>query len=1030
MPDLSKWIAGTREARAAWHAPEGISRRITLSTLALSLALLTAAFATTVGILHWGLRNAVESDLEASVRSTQERFESRLNNYADSLVSLAANSRMAAALSAPGAPRAPEEAASVLKEYASPLPQLVSLVVYDRHGGLVAGDIREPSASAARAGAQSVLRNGRPYADIVADTRGRRVLRLFQPVASGASGIAAGVLLGAVDLDDVSAEAAQLPAESALLMEVATVTNLPLPHRPDYIEQVSVPTLAPPLDSLGLRLRLGRPALSAEVAVRQAMAIYAVLGIVTLLLALFAARRIGRRVVSPIREFATLAENFNSMIEKLSAAYAQSQAHEFELKALLENSPDMIARFDRELRCVYANGKVKDYLGMPPERIVNGTATDFGMGDSARALMQRLFRQGGEEIHEYNHAGRSFEAHFVSEHNAQGEVASLMCIMRDATARRAAEDSLREEQEQLQHQATHDALTCLPNRNLLTDRLAQAISYAQRYQRMVAVAFLDLDKFKHINDTMGHDVGDQLLKIVAERLSACVRDSDTVARLGGDEFVLVLYDQANEDITYHAMQRVLSSISQPMEIAGREMTITCSIGFAVYPQDGRDAETLIKNADTAMYRAKELGRDNFQFYTADLHTRINERLAMEAGLRRALQQDEFELHYQPRVDLASGKITALEALIRWNHPELGQIEPRRFVPLAEELGLIHRIGEWVLRESCRQQAAWQRAGVADLPISVNISAAQFLQKDFTQMIADILLDTPLESSRLELEITESLSMQDPEATIRLLRELKDMGVRVTIDDFGTGYSNLNYMKQFPVDIIKLDQSFVQDIVRNPEDLAISNAVISMAHSLHLKVTAEGVESATQLALLADHGCDEMQGFYFSAPLPVGRCTALLEENRVLPVEELGRRRTNRTILLVDDEPHVLSALERILRRTGCRILTANGALEAFDLMAMHEVGVIVSDQRMPGMTGVEFFARIRIMYPATVRMILSGYADIDAVTNAINVGAVYKFLNKPWDANELCAIVNDAFEKYEDDLQRLGRAPERRAAAC
>jgi diguanylate cyclase (GGDEF)-like protein/PAS domain S-box-containing protein len=608
--------------------------------------------------------------------------------------------------------------------------------------------------------------------------------------------------------------------------------------------------------------------------------------------------------------------------------------------------------------------------------------------------------------------------------DARGRVTHFVGEFVDVTTRR-------QEQEQLQHQATHDALTGLPNRNLLTDRLHQAISYAQRYQRMLAVAFLDLDKFKHINDTLGHDTGDQVLKIVAGRLSTCVRDSDTVARLGGDEFVLVLYDQANEDITYHATQRILSSISEPMVVAGREMTVTCSIGFAVYPQDGKDAETLIKNADTAMYRAKELGRNNFQFYTEELHSRINERLAMETGLRRALERNEFELYYQPRVDLSSGKVTALEALIRWNHRDLGQIEPRRFVPLAEELGLIHRIGEWVLRESCRQQAAWQKAGVADLPVSVNISASQFLQKDFTKLLGRILGETPLDASRLELEITESLSMQDPETSICVLRELKQMGVRVNIDDFGTGYSNLNYMKQFPVDVIKLDQSFVQDIVRNQEDLAISDAVISMAHSLHLKVTAEGVESVTQLALLADHGCDEMQGYYFSAPLSVDHCTALLQENRSLPMEKLGRRQINRTLLLIDDEPHVLSALERILRRTGCRILTTRSALNAFDLMAMHEIGVILCDQRMPEMTGVEFFARIRNMYPATVRMILSGYADVDTVTNAINMGAVYKFLNKPWDADELCAIIGEAFDKYEDDVQRLACGMGRRAAvAC
>ncbi|OWW21699.1 hypothetical protein AYR66_21615 [Noviherbaspirillum denitrificans] len=896
-------------------------------------------------------------------------------------------------------------------------------------------------------------------------------------------------------------------------------------------------------------------------------------GLLLLLAAWYGSHRFGRAVVSRIaalrhtaseiarsgsfdlkaevdggNEFSSLAESFNAMMDRLRTAYVQSQANETEIKSLLDNSPHLIARFDRDLRCMYVNRQVQFYFDLHPERALGKTPEELGIRGSVRTQMARLAREGGEAVYEYDHGGRSLETHFVAERDADGNISSILCVTRDVTARRVAEEGLRlaaraiessdypivvtsaaqdgfliryvnpafvrltgysaeeaigrncrflhgddrdqpgleelraalqeerevhvvlrnyrkdgsrfwnelsvspvrdangavthfvsemvdvtarrEAQEQLEHQATHDPLTGLPNRNLLTDRLMQAISYAQRYQRMIAVAFLDLDKFKHVNDTLGHDAGDQLLKIVAERLSDCVRDSDTVARLGGDEFVLVLYDQANEDITYHATQRVLSSIAEPMVIAGREITVTCSIGFAVYPQDGADAETLIRNADTAMYRAKELGRDNFQFYTEELHARINERLAMETGLRRALEHDEFELHYQPRVDLSSGKVTAVEALIRWNHPELGQIEPLRFVPLAEELGLIHRIGEWVLHESCRQQAAWQKAGVADLPVSINISGIQFVQKDFIKLLSRVLRETPLDPSRLELEITESLSMQDPENSIRVLRELKALGVRVAIDDFGTGYSNLHFMKQFPVDIIKLDRSFVQDIVRNPEDLAISNAVISMAHSLHLKVTAEGVESVAQLALLADHGCDEMQGYYFSPPLPMEQCTALLRESRTLPMEKLGRRQVNRTILLIDDEPHVLSALERILRRTGCRILTANSALDAFDLMAMHEIGVILSDQRMPEMTGVEFFARIRNMYPATVRMILSGYADVDAVTNAINIGAVYKFLNKPWDANELCTIISEAFDKYEDDVLRLSGGVERRAVAC
>ncbi|MGH8807851.1 MAG: putative bifunctional diguanylate cyclase/phosphodiesterase, partial [Noviherbaspirillum sp.] len=439
------------------------------------------------------------------------------------------------------------------------------------------------------------------------------------------------------------------------------------------------------------------------------------------------------------------------------------------------------------------------------------------------ALAER--REVRAVLRNYRKDGSRFwnELYLAPVRDAKGKVTHFVGELRDVTADH-------EQQEQLHHQATHDALTGLPNRNLLMDRLAQALNYAQRHQHRVVVAFLDLDKFKTINDTLGHDAGDQLLKIVAERLCVCVRDSDTVARLGGDEFVLLLYDQVNEDTTYRAMQRVLTSISQPVQLAGREMEITCSIGFAIFPQDGSDAETLLKNADSAMYRAKEVGRDNFQFYTENLHSRINERLAMEDGLRCALEQQEFVLHYQPRAELAGGKVSGIEALIRWNHPQLGLVPPPRFVPLAEELGLIDRIGEWTMRSACMQQKRWRQEGIADLPVAVNIAGAQFQQKDFAQTVATVLRETDVDACRLELEIAESVAMKDPQATIRVLRELKAIGVRVSIDDFGTGHSNLSYMKQFPIDIIKLDCSFVQDIVRNPEDLAISGAVISMAHS--------------------------------------------------------------------------------------------------------------------------------------------------------------------------------------------------------
>lgn len=564
--------------------------------------------------------------------------------------------------------------------------------------------------------------------------------------------------------------------------------------------------------------------------------------------------------------------------------------------------------------------------------------------------------------------------------------------------------------------AGHDALTGLPNRNLLIDRLQQAVKHAERYERRVAVAYIDLDKFKFINDSLGHEVGDQVLVEVARRLLLCVRDSDTVARLGGDEFVVVLYDQANEDITVNAMQRILHSIAEPIFVNGSEIRTTCSIGFSFFPQDGLEVEILLKNADAAMYRAKELGRNNFQFFTDELTARINERVALEQSLRGALEREEFLLHYQPKVDLRSGKVVGLEALLRWNHPTLGIVAPLRFIPLAEEIGLMQQIGLWAMRSACRQQKEWQQDKVADLPIAVNISSLQFLQNDFTDLVTTVLQETGVSPQSLELEISETLSMQDPRSTIRVLTALRNLGVRLVVDDFGTGYTNLSFLKQFPLDTIKLHQSFVRDIERNPEDLAISDAVISMAHSLHLRVTAEGVESGSQLALLADRGCDEMQGNYFSAAISAEQCAELLLERRSLPMDKLGRKHTVRTLLLVDDEAKVLSAIERSLHAQACRILRARSAADAFDLLATNEVGVIVCDQRMPKMSGIEFLSRIRRMYPRTVRIILSGHADVGVVTDAINLGAVYKFLNKPWDQAELCKIIEEAFAKYENDL--------------
>jgi diguanylate cyclase (GGDEF)-like protein len=567
--------------------------------------------------------------------------------------------------------------------------------------------------------------------------------------------------------------------------------------------------------------------------------------------------------------------------------------------------------------------------------------------------------------------------------------------------------------DRLGFQAGHDPLTGLPNRSLLMDRLRHTISFAERYGGQVAIAYIDLDKFKMVNDRFGHDAGDQLLIETARRLRTCVRESDTIARLGGDEFIIVFYSQSAENVGAHAMQHLLECMSVPMVMGEYAFTPSCSIGLACYPQDGRDVETLLKNADTAMYRAKELGRNNIQFYTDELNSRINQRMALEKSLRGALERDEFILYYQPRIALRSGRVIGLEALIRWQHPELGLLLPSHFIPMAEEAGLIDQIGDWVVRAACIQHLKWQDQGIQPVPIGINISRSQFLRAGFAQSIALVLRDTGIAGSQLELDLKESLLMDDPALSMRVLQELKRIGVGLSIDDFGTGFSNLGHLKRFPLDRIKLDPSFIKDMHRHPDDLAVVDTVISMAHSLHMKVAVEGAESANQLVFLADRGCDEMQGDYFSPALPVALCSALLQENRSLSMEVLGRRNEGRTLLLIEDEACSSQALSRISPLAGYRMLQALNAAAAFDILAAQEVSVIVCDQKLPGMSGIEFFCRIKKMYPHTVRILLSAEVDTALAADAINRGNVYKLLHTPWNEAEFTEILDAAFVHYE-----------------
>jgi diguanylate cyclase (GGDEF)-like protein len=436
-------------------------------------------------------------------------------------------------------------------------------------------------------------------------------------------------------------------------------------------------------------------------------------------------------------------------------------------------------------------------------------------------------------------------------------------------------------QVQLEHQANYDALTGLPNRNLLHDRLRQAV-YAQRLPRAIAVVFMDLDHFKFVNDSLGHSTGDLLLKAMAERLRTVLREGDTVGRVGGDEFVLILHDQSNEEVIYRAMQRIVAKVSEPLTIDGKELYVSCSAGISIYPQDGRDVETLLKNADAAMYRAKEHGRSNFQFYTSEMNERVNERLALEHALRRALERQELALHYQQKVNLRSGQIVGAEALVRWLHPEWGLVRPARFVPLAEETGLIVSIGEWVLHEACRQTRAWLDAGLNPGVVSVNLSVRQFRQEGLVRTVSRILEETRLEPSQIEMELTESMVMQNVDAAIAILQGLKQLGVTLSLDDFGTGYSSLSYLKDLPIDTLKIDRSFVRDIGSGAEadDGVLAQAIISLGHALHLKVIAEGVETDAQLRFLRRHGCDEVQGFFYGEPVAPEAHAELLEKARL------------------------------------------------------------------------------------------------------------------------------------------------------
>jgi len=472
-----------------------------------------------------------------------------------------------------------------------------------------------------------------------------------------------------------------------------------------------------------------------------------------------------------------------------------------------------------------------------------------------------LVRQDGLEI--------PIEDSVAPIHDRKGQATGAVIVFRDVSAARAM--AL-----QLAHSAEHDVLTGLPNRALLNDRVNQSIILASRHMKKVGVLFLDLDGFKHINDSLGHLTGDKLLQSITKRVCDCVRASDTVSRQGGDEFVVLLSEMEHPEDAAVTARRLLQTVADAHFINQQDLHVTTSIGISVYPDDGLDAETLIKNADTAMYQAKENGRQSFQFFKSSMNERAVERQSIEEGLRRALERNEFTLHYQPKINLITGRITGAEALLRWTHPSRGLVSPAQFIPVAEDCGLILPIGNWVLREACKQARAWVDAGLPPMTMAVNISAMEFRHEHFLEGVFEVLKETGLGPRLLELELTESVLMTRVEATGSILETLRAKGVRVAVDDFGTGYSSLSYLRKFPIDALKIDQSFVRQITTSPDETSIVTAIISMGRSLGLRVVAEGVETQEELTFLQAHRCDEAQGYYFSRPVAAGQFVKLLE----------------------------------------------------------------------------------------------------------------------------------------------------------
>jgi diguanylate cyclase (GGDEF)-like protein/PAS domain S-box-containing protein len=709
------------------------------------------------------------------------------------------------------------------------------------------------------------------------------------------------------------------------------------------------------------------------------------------------------------------------------------------LEAQAETTLDGILAVDESDHIVLANKQFALHFEMPTEML--STQDDLVVLQHVRdkveapdAFVERVKylyshrdEKSSDEVRLKN--GKVFDRYSAPLVDSKSRYRGRIWYFRDITDRRVAEN-------RVQYLAYYDALTGLPNRTLLQDRLTKALASARRYKHKVALLFLDLDRFKDINDSLGHSVGDLLLQQVAERLKKWGREQDTVARLGGDEFLITLTQVKDLVDVAVAVERLMDTMTAAFEVQGHSLNVGCSIGASMFPEHGTDCETLIRNADAAMYGAKDSGRNSFRFFAEDMNVQAVERLTLENSLRLALGKKELFLVYQPQMEVAAGRITGLEALLRWQHPGLGLVPPDKFIRIAENSGLIIPIGEWVLRTACSQARKWQEEGLPNMAVAVNVSAVQFRQEGFCELIRSVLRETGLAAQYLELELTESLLLANADVTLSVLRELKSMGLTLAIDDFGTGYSNFTSLRQFGVSKLKIDRSFIRDVATKPDDAAITTAIISMAKSLNLKVIAEGVEDEAQMSFLRAHHCDEIQGYYFSKPLAVDKVADKLRGNMAetqgglkLAADNRNNKPTEVSIslmsiglaLLVSADPSTIQQFSLALRELSISPDACQDAASAALLLKRRKFDAVIVDLQL-GEQSEDILDEAQLS-PSNRTAVTFGIGDKDAeVTSAFRKKSQFVF-ERPVSAQSIHKTLKPAYGLILRERRRYFRCP-------